>query len=108
MTKKPTLSKLHLGKVHLHENLVLDLGQIVKTAVEREGMLGWQFNTIGVSDAITMGGEGEFLLSLDSELAGLDAIRHALLPPGARDHRRLDRVRHLRSAPRCQHLHSRL
>lgn len=45
--------------MHLHENLVLDLGQIVKTAVEREGMLGWQFNTIGVSDAITMGGEGE-------------------------------------------------
>ncbi|EEU39469.1 uncharacterized protein NECHADRAFT_43706 [Fusarium vanettenii 77-13-4] len=37
---------------------LLDLGQIVKTAVEREGMLGWQFNTIGVSDAITMGGEG--------------------------------------------------
>jgi len=61
MTQKtPTAQNFHLGKVHLHKNLVLDLGQIVKTAVEREGMLGWQFNTIGVSDAITMGGEGEF------------------------------------------------
>lgn len=38
---------------------VLDFGQIVKRAVEKEGMLGWQFNTIGVSDAITMGGDGK-------------------------------------------------
>ena len=37
----------------------MDLGQVVKAAVEKEGMLGWQFNTVGVSDAITMGGEGE-------------------------------------------------
>jgi dihydroxy-acid dehydratase len=36
----------------------MDLGQVVKAAVEKEGMLGWQFNTVGVSDAITMGGEG--------------------------------------------------
>ncbi len=41
---------------------MLDFGQIVKRAVEKEGMLGWQFNTIGVSDAITMGGDGEYLL----------------------------------------------
>ena len=40
-------------------HLVLDFGQIVKRAVEKEGMLGWQFNTIGVSDAITMGGDGK-------------------------------------------------
>jgi dihydroxy-acid dehydratase len=39
--------------------IVLDFGKIVKRAVERQGMLGWQFNTVGVSDAITMGGEGE-------------------------------------------------
>ncbi|KAF6801213.1 dihydroxy-acid dehydratase [Colletotrichum sojae] len=32
--------------------------KIVKKAVEKQGMLGWQFNTVGVSDAITMGGEG--------------------------------------------------
>ncbi|RCI15831.1 hypothetical protein L249_2489 [Ophiocordyceps polyrhachis-furcata BCC 54312] len=38
--------------------LVLDLGNIVKAAVEKNGMLGWQFNTVGVSDAITMGGDG--------------------------------------------------
>jgi len=37
---------------------VLDFGKIVKNAVEKQGMLGWQFNTIGVSDGITMGGEG--------------------------------------------------
>ncbi|KPM36398.1 putative dihydroxy-acid dehydratase, mitochondrial [Neonectria ditissima] len=37
---------------------LLDLGQIVKKSIENEGMLGWQFNTVGVSDAITMGGEG--------------------------------------------------
>ncbi|ROT38099.1 dihydroxy-acid dehydratase [Sodiomyces alkalinus F11] len=37
---------------------LLDFGKIVKKAVEKQGMLGWQFNTVGVSDAITMGGEG--------------------------------------------------
>lgn len=36
----------------------MDLGKTVKTAVEKRGMLAWQFNTIGVSDAITMGSEG--------------------------------------------------
>lgn len=39
--------------------IVLDLGQIVKNSIEKEGMIGWQFNTVGVSDAITMGGEGK-------------------------------------------------
>jgi dihydroxy-acid dehydratase len=37
---------------------VLDLAKTVKDAVQKQGMLGWQYNTIGVSDAITMGGEG--------------------------------------------------
>ncbi|CAM1509836.1 Fc.00g001710.m01.CDS01 [Cosmosporella sp. VM-42] len=37
---------------------LLDLGHIVKKALEKEKMLAWQFNTVGVSDAITMGGEG--------------------------------------------------
>ncbi|KAL8892703.1 MAG: hypothetical protein Q9215_000452 [Flavoplaca cf. flavocitrina] len=37
---------------------MLDLGKTVKTAVQKQGMLAWQYNTIGVSDAITMGGEG--------------------------------------------------
>ncbi|KYK56600.1 dihydroxy-acid dehydratase [Drechmeria coniospora] len=37
---------------------LLDFGKIVKTSVEKQGMLGWQFNTVGVSDAITMGGDG--------------------------------------------------
>ncbi|CAK7198469.1 hypothetical protein SEUCBS139899_001130 [Sporothrix eucalyptigena] len=37
---------------------LLELGQIVKKALEKEKMLAWQYNTVGVSDAITMGGEG--------------------------------------------------
>lgn len=39
---------------------LLELGKQVKKAVMERGMLGWQYNTIGVSDAITMGGEGPF------------------------------------------------
>jgi len=39
---------------------VLDFGRIVKKAVEKQNMLAWQYNTIGVSDGITMGGEGKF------------------------------------------------
>ncbi|KAI4155488.1 MAG: hypothetical protein L6R39_001230 [Caloplaca ligustica] len=37
---------------------LLDLGKTVKNALQKQGMLAWQYNTIGVSDAITMGGEG--------------------------------------------------
>jgi dihydroxy-acid dehydratase len=37
---------------------VLDLGKTVKHSVQKQGMIGWQFNTVGVSDAITMGGDG--------------------------------------------------
>jgi dihydroxy-acid dehydratase len=37
---------------------VYGLGRIVKAALQQQGMLAWQFNTVGVSDAITMGGEG--------------------------------------------------
>lgn len=42
----------------------MDLGKIVKKAVEAQNMLAWQFNTIGVSDGITMGSDGmEHILS---------------------------------------------
>ncbi|PQE10788.1 dihydroxy-acid dehydratase protein [Rutstroemia sp. NJR-2017a BBW] len=41
----------------VNTSVVHDLGKIVKDSVQKQGMLGWQFNTIGVSDAITMGGE---------------------------------------------------
>ena len=37
---------------------LMDLGKEVKKAVDNAGMIGWQYNTIGVSDAITMGGPG--------------------------------------------------
>ena len=39
-------------------NVVLDLGKTVKDAVKKQGFLPWQYNTVGVSDGITMGGEG--------------------------------------------------
>ena len=37
---------------------MLNLGKTVKNSIQKHGMLAWQYNTIGVSDAITMGGEG--------------------------------------------------
>ncbi|RHZ55291.1 hypothetical protein CDV55_101929 [Aspergillus turcosus] len=37
---------------------LLDLAKTVKKAVTDQGMIGWQYNTIGVSDAIAMGSEG--------------------------------------------------
>jgi dihydroxy-acid dehydratase len=38
--------------------IVLNLAKIAKDAVKSRDMLAWQYNTVGVSDAITMGGEG--------------------------------------------------
>ena len=71
---------------------VLDLGRTVKDAVQKQGMLAWQYNTIGVSDAITMGGEGVFnRLSVYGSWA--KAFRYALLPSDKRDHRRQYRDR---------------
>ncbi|KAI8625625.1 dihydroxy-acid dehydratase [Xylariaceae sp. FL1651] len=37
---------------------VLEFGKIVKKGIEKQKMLAWQYNAVGVSDAITMGGEG--------------------------------------------------
>lgn len=37
---------------------LMDLGKTAKKAVVERGMIGWQYNTIGVSDAITMGSDG--------------------------------------------------
>ncbi|KAL7777884.1 hypothetical protein CFE70_004556 [Pyrenophora teres f. teres 0-1] len=37
---------------------LLDLGKEIKKHVQNDNMLAWQYNTIGVSDGITMGGEG--------------------------------------------------
>jgi dihydroxyacid dehydratase/phosphogluconate dehydratase len=39
---------------------VRELGDLVRKAVWEEGMIGWQYGTIGVSDGITMGSEGKF------------------------------------------------
>jgi hypothetical protein len=40
---------------------VLDLGKEIKRSCQKDGMLAWQYNTIGVSDGITMGSEGMIL-----------------------------------------------
>ncbi|KAL4922710.1 dihydroxy-acid/6-phosphogluconate dehydratase [Aspergillus aurantiobrunneus] len=37
---------------------LLDLATTTKKAISDRGMIGWQYNTIGVSDAIAMGSEG--------------------------------------------------
>lgn len=37
---------------------LLDLGKEIKSNLQKDGILAWQYNTIGVSDGITMGGEG--------------------------------------------------
>jgi len=60
--KASSIDRLSVLRAWLHADAgfdtVLDLGRTVKSAVEKQGMLAWQYNTIGVSDAITMGGEG--------------------------------------------------
>jgi len=52
---------------------LLDLGKTVKDAVLKRDMLAWQYNTIGVSDAITMGNEG-MRFSLQSREVIADSI----------------------------------
>lgn len=42
--------------------IVLDLAKIVKDSIQKQGMLAWRYNTIGVSDGITMGSEGLYRL----------------------------------------------
>ncbi|KAI3320469.1 dihydroxy-acid dehydratase [Xylariaceae sp. AK1471] len=37
---------------------LLEFGKIVKKSIEKQKMLAWQYNAVGVSDGITMGGEG--------------------------------------------------
>ena len=42
------------------QDVVLEKSMIVKKAVEKQGMIAWQYNTVGVSDGITMGHEGKW------------------------------------------------
>lgn len=46
--------------VYLQRDTVLELGRTVKRSLENDGMIAWQYGTIGVSDGITMGHEGLF------------------------------------------------
>ena len=59
---------------------LLDLAEKVKEGVEAAGLIGFRFNTVGVSDGISMGTRG-MSYSLQS----------------ARPHRRFHRDRHLRA-----------
>lgn len=43
---------------YIDRTAVLDLGKEIKKNIVNDNMLAWQYNTIGVSDGITMGGEG--------------------------------------------------
>ena len=42
---------------------LLDMAKTVKKSVSEREMIAWQYNTIGVSDAITMGSEGTHSVS---------------------------------------------
>lgn len=63
---------------------MLDLGKTVKDAVQKHGMLAWQYNTIGVSDAITMSNEG--LSHWGFVLNRSDFLRDAIFASDQRDH----------------------
>lgn len=67
---------------------VLNLGKIVKDAVQKQGMIGWQFNTIGVSDGITQGGDGMSSVTRKGVKRVLTSSRHAILIAESGDHRR--------------------
>jgi dihydroxyacid dehydratase/phosphogluconate dehydratase len=77
---------------------LLGLGKEVKKAITNLGMLGWQYNTIGVSDGITMGGEGLLFWNTLADRQ-LNISRHEVLSSNSRDHRRQYRDRHLRPVP---------
>ncbi|KAH6985149.1 dihydroxy-acid/6-phosphogluconate dehydratase [Ilyonectria destructans] len=50
-----------------------DLGKTIKASVRKQGFQAWQYNTIGVSDGITMGNEG-MRFSLQSREIIADSI----------------------------------
>ncbi|KAH7419193.1 dihydroxy-acid dehydratase-like protein [Cadophora sp. MPI-SDFR-AT-0126] len=54
---------------HLH-----DLGKIVKDAVQKQGMLGWQFNTIGRNSGMWLTGQQGMRFSLQSREIIADSI----------------------------------
>ncbi|KAH7379594.1 putative mitochondrial dihydroxy acid dehydratase [Pyrenochaeta sp. MPI-SDFR-AT-0127] len=52
---------------------LLDLGKKIKSSIEQQNFLAWQYNTIGVSDGITMGHDG-MRFSLQSREIIADSI----------------------------------
>jgi hypothetical protein len=77
---------------------VLDLGKEIKKNVQNDNMLAWQYNTVGVSDGITMGGEGlSSTFRVVSDMLTID--RHALFIADSRDNSRQYRDGHVRAAP---------
>ncbi|KAG2153733.1 dihydroxy-acid and 6-phosphogluconate dehydratase [Suillus bovinus] len=55
---------------------LLDLSKKVKEGCTEEGLVGLTFNTIGVSDAITMGTDGKALPSRDLIADSIEAAQH--------------------------------
>ena len=78
--------------------LVLNLGKTVKDSIQKQGMLAWQYNTIGVSDAITMGGEGKDQRHI-IPISVLTFHRYAVFSSDKRDYCRQYRDCHVRTAP---------
>ena len=76
----------------------MDLGKTVKDAVLKQNMLAGQFNTIGVSEAITMGGQG---LSpfWDISMATANSSRYEIFSTVSRNHCRQLGDSDMRSAP---------
>ena len=58
---------------------LMDLNHLVKKGVDQAGMVGMQFNTVGVSDAISMGTSG-MRYSLQSRDLIADSIEVGLYP----------------------------
>lgn len=58
---------------------VLDLSKEINASITKEDFIAWQYNTIGVSDAITMGHDG-----MNSHLSHSTACLWIMIAPGMR------------------------
>ncbi|KNG46728.1 dihydroxy-acid dehydratase-like protein [Stemphylium lycopersici] len=67
---------------------LLDLGKEIKKHVQNDDMLAWQYNTVGVSDGITMGGEGKTdCIQLTETIPGCDKNMPGVIMAFARHNR---------------------
>ena len=78
------------------DQLVLDLAKRVKEGAKKNGLLAWQYNTVGGSDGITMGNDGK--LDQVGQLQRLNLSRNEIFAAVQGNHRRQHRDSHLRSS----------